>query len=312
MKRFIIILLFGLNTWRCMAEDLTFPTNQFVKNLFENPEIQPDLHNYWDGSPDGTSARDDPNGGYLFRFEFQFKDGTDRFAFISTDRFGVGHESPPWSIFQKNQEGRWLKIAQNEVFQSGSIFVHQPSRAIIRKFPADLADPKELSTYVIMRIKEDGSIHKENFVSGRLEKDVRKMIENEADAYLPNIEKIPLAAYLLSPQTKWRMLSGYSLAAQSLDPGDVDLLSSSKNLEWSQAVKLAKQLAHSPSNPMEAEKPYLVDSTEAMPPAPEPKLATDPKGKLSIPIAESIMSKLWTIVVVVVAALALLWKLLKK
>jgi hypothetical protein len=316
MKYFIYIFLLAASFCHAMAEDLSNPTNLYLEALFQDPEIKSDFRNYWTGSPDGTSAREDPNGGYLFRFDFRFEEGNDVLAFVATDRFGVGRESPPWAIYQKTPAGQWREIGKNEIFQSGGISLHHSSRTIIQVFPPDRHDPEERKTYVTLKINEDGSVHKESYRSDQLNVEAREMIEKEAVPIVPEIEKIPLAAYLLSPQAEWRPLSEHGMAAQSLDPADAPLLASSKDLEWSQAVDLAKTLTDNPSNPSE-DQTGAHQSEQANPPfIPQqsaPRKPTDQKPATSAPVGESPPPPRWPLVAAVIAAaLGLLWLLLKK
>lgn len=292
-----------------MAEDLSKPTNIYLEKLFQDPEIKSDFRNYWTGSPDGTSARDDPNGGYLFRFDFRFEESNEVLAFVATDRFGVGRESLSWSIYQKTPAGQWREIGRNEVFQSGGISIHHPSRTIIQVFPDRFDEGK---TYVTLKINEDGSVHKESYRSDQLNEEARKMIEKEAVPIVPEIDKIPLAAYLLAPEAEWRPLSEHSMAAQSLDPEDAPLLASSKDLEWSQAVDLAKTLIDNPSE-LEPQRPR--DSSEPIPALQAPEPMMSPKAAQT-PVEEFPVSPRWQLVAAVVAAvvaaaLGLLWVLLK-
>lgn len=309
MKFIIHIMLLAASFCHAVAEDLSKPINLYLKSLFQDPEIKSDFRNYWTGSPDGTSAREDPNGGYLFRFDFRFEESNDVLAFVATDRFGVGRESPPWAIYQKTPAGQWQEIGRNEIFQSGGISVHHSSRIIIQAFPPDRHDPEERKTYVILKINEDGSVHKESYRSDQLNEEAREMIEKEAVPIVPEIEKIPLAAYLRSPQTEWLPLSKHGMAAQSLDPEDASLLASSKDLEWSQAVDLAKTLVDNPSE-SEPQRPHTTSEPMPAPQVPEPVKSpqTEPT-----PAEEPSSSTRWPVVaVVVVAALGLLWVLLKK
>lgn len=310
MKYFTYILLFAVSSCHAMAEDLSKPVNLYLKTLFNDPEIRPDFRDYWTGSPDGTSARDDPNGGYLFRFDLRFEESDDVLAFVATDRFGVGRESPPWAIYQKTTAGQWREIGRNEIFQSGGISVHHPSRTIIQVFPPDRDDPEGRKIYVTLKVKKEGFVEKNRYRSDELNEEVRELIEKAAVPVVSEIEKIPLAAYLRSPQLKWRPLSEHGMAAQSLDPADAPLVASSKGLEWSQAVDFAKALIDNPSDP---EPPRPRAPSEPLPQAPAPKKPTEHNSASTTPTEESPAPRRWPVVAVVIAAgLGLLWAWLKK
>lgn len=302
MKLTARILLFASLLLEVSAEDLSVPTKIYANKLL----LSEGIRNYWTGSTDGTSARDDPNGGYLFRFEFHFETSNDVFAFLATNQLGSRHDIVSWTIYQKMPAGQWKEIT-NTIFQLGGISVHHPSRTIIQEFAPYRHDPEERRTYVLMEIKEDGSVHKESFQSDQLNEKTREFIDNQATSIAPKIEKIPLAAYLRSPQTKWLPMSEHSMAAQSLDPADAPLLASIKDLDWSQAVDLAKSLI---DNPLESEPQRPDASSESMPQAPKP--IQSPQTE-STSLDEPRSSTRWPVAVaMIVLALGLLRVLFKK
>jgi hypothetical protein len=293
-----------------MAEDLSFPIKEFVKDLFENPEIQPDFHDFWTGSPDSSSARRDPNGGYLFRFEFKFEEADDRLLFVATDRFGVGRESPPWKIYHKKPERDWQQIDRNYIVQSGSMSVHHPSRMIILASPPARDDPTETGSYAILKINRDGSLHKESYKSDQLPEKLKKIINSEAVHTIPEIKKIPLVAYLRSPQTKWRGTSEHGLAAQSLDPEDAPLLDSNYDVTWEEALALFHRLSNQKSSSLRPERKSRINSDASFPPIPETD--TNSKSSQVSPIDQRGSKLSWLIISMVIVVIGLLLLIVKK
>jgi hypothetical protein len=116
MKPSLFLFLFAATCFQCIAQQADEPVNQYLKDLFESPEIGPDFQERWEPSSteEYSTDRNDPNGGYLFRFQLQFEGSGDTLAFIASDRFGdLRHDAPSWFVYQKTSEDGWQEIGRN-------------------------------------------------------------------------------------------------------------------------------------------------------------------------------------------------------
>lgn len=312
MKHLVYILLSNLTTCFCGAADLSLPTNQFLNELFKNPEIRTDFREMWTTTPEASPSRRDPSGGYLFRFQLQFEGNNDTLVFIASDRFGdVRRDAPAWSIYQSTQQNSWRLVSAGEMLQSGEISVHHPSRTIIHSFPDRFDEGK---TIVTLKINMSGSTEKKRYRSEDISGDGKETIENEAVPCVLKIEKIPLINYLQSPQTKWRPLSEHGMVAQSLDSGDSFLLDSTSDVAWDEALKLLESLPN-PSNRIQSGP--LISKPESKAPIPfsgqplSPKKVTEVKPEPT-PSEESTSPTPWSIIIVlIVAVIGMPWFILK-
>lgn len=182
--------------------------------------------------------RKDPNGGYLLRFPLQL--GNQTLAFIGSDRFGDSKRGfVPWSVYQRKENGQWIEIARNIGLSVHVFYVNDATHTIFQYFTK--------GNVGVFQIRSDGGI----------EQTRRVMPENELSAsgdapakgkepgrlVIPDIEKVPLTAYLKSPDIQWRPYDReYGIEAQSLDKEDKAILSKTGELTWKAAADMKQTL----------------------------------------------------------------------
>lgn len=241
MKRLLSILLLGMMSGPGLAEDLSQPVNHYIKDRLEVREGFQEVWKavYWG---DYSSERNDPNGGYLYRFQYQFKGAKDTLVFVASDRDGSPrHDLLAWSIYQKTPQNEWGIIAVDAAVRVRAKSIQDEARTIVQVFPERFGDRK---TFTKLRINAEGTTELKSYQGEKPNAQIRSLFEDPALAQ-PNVEKIPLAAYLRSPKAGWRPLSEHGLAAQSLDPEDAPLLASVQGMDWAEAVKLCQALPRS-------------------------------------------------------------------
>ena len=241
MEHRTLIVVVLLSCYQCVLADLSQPVNSFVRGIFENPDLSSDFKGRWNASSweQYNATRNDPNGGYLFRFPLQFEGSEDTLLFIATDRFGiVRNDSPAWFIYQRSSDGGWEKIAANRILQLGAMSIHHPSRTIIQEFPDRLDGGK---TFGVLRIAKDGSIEAAEIGEGELGAELKEAVADAEGIPLAEVEKVPIAAYVRTPGTPWGKVDpALGLVAQSLDPADAEILAAIRGMEWNQAVSLVR------------------------------------------------------------------------
>lgn len=261
---FILVCLMGLT--RALAEETSPAVKSFVQEMLATPDFQERWKAVlWE---EHNILRNDPNGGYLFRFELKFDANKDRLLFIATDRFGdVRGGCPVWYIYRKQPGSDWKRIAAtNEMISVAEFYIDHPARTIIQHFPDRFGDGMSFSTF---KINTDGSVEKKYYKSEKIDQTLRTKLEKQGARFVPEVEKVTFAAYLRSPDLKWRPLNPASeLAGQSLDAGDVTLLAASTNLTWKQAVELGKALTNSPSGGALRSTPVSNTNSPSVSPSP--------------------------------------------
>lgn len=245
MKHVFIILYCLLVATRLSAEDISPAVKTFVQEMLDTP----DFRERWKAVSweEHNILRNDPNGGYLFRFELKFERAKDSLLFVATDRNGdIRGGCPVWYVYRKQPGSDWKKIATtNEMISVAEFYIDHPARTIIQHFPDRFGEGMNFSTF---KINADGSTEKKYYSSEKMDDALKSKLEKQGVRYVPEVEKVPFAAYLRSPDLKWRPLNPASeLAGQSLDAGDATLLAASTNLTWKQAVELGKSLTNSPA-----------------------------------------------------------------
>lgn len=306
---FLTILTFVLSTLVSMASGFPEAVNAYVRELFFGDDFRDDFRERWRPVmwESYSSQRNDPNGGYVFRFTLSFSPDEKALAFVGTDRFGGGKPAMlAWNIYMRSEDGEWQKIAESKIINHERFYIDYDARTILQHWPDRFGEGKSFS---LLRIGKDGSYEEEYYSSEDTPVEKQEEMGVRGEPFHPQIEKIPIAAYLLDPTLEWRPLSEHGMVAQSLDPADAPLLASGKDLEWSQAVDFAKTLIDNPSEPQRTHA-----SSEPLPQPPAPGKPTEQKPAPTTTVEESPpFSPRWPVVaVVVVAALGLLWLWLKK
>lgn len=215
-------------------------TQRFVGELFESPDfVERWRPVVWEL---GNSGRPDPNGGYLFRFELKFGEES-TFLFLGTDRFA----GPSWSVYRSDQQGGVERISDPLGMQLDPRGVHLDleNRRILWHHPTDLgplASRDPAWSFTVLTFDDNGTIDKEYFAAKDLDDEGSEKLRESGRLFSPEIEKIPLTAYLQAPSTAWsRLDSDHSFASQSLDPADVDLLEEHGNLTFDDAKELGRK-----------------------------------------------------------------------
>jgi len=238
MKKILPFLMLLLISGRSFGVDMTGATVPHVEYLFTDASQDMREAGTWLGK---TAARkDDPNGGYLFRFSLQFEGSNQVFAFLGSDRFGDPKRGfVLWNVYQQKENGQWIEIARNVGLSVHVFYVNDATHTIFQYFPN--------GNISLLQIGSDGSV-----------KQVGRVIpENELSEYgdapakgkepgrpvLPNIEKIPFTAYLKFPDIQWRPYDRrHALDAQSLDKEDKGGLSKAGELTWKAAADMKQTL----------------------------------------------------------------------
>lgn len=221
--------------------------------------------------------RNDPNGGYLFRFELKFESGNDSLLFVATDRSGeISRGRPAWYVYRKQPRSAWKQIAINEMIDVDEFYVDHPTRTIVQHYPDGFGDGMNFST---LKINPDGSVEKKYYPSEKIDDALRKKLEKQGSRFVPEVEKVTFGAYLRAPDLKWRPLDrSHAVAAQSLDVGDTALLAASSNLTWTGAVELGKALTNHPSESLLPARTNSVRSGNTNLHSPAPILRTNPSA----------------------------------
>ena len=244
MKRcfLLVVLTFGIAHGSGSTE--VAPVIEHVRELFATPEFRERWNPVlWEGY---SSGRNDPNGGYLLRFAFTFSAGERPLYFVASDRFGETNKSlPAWDVYRVSADARALKVANGVALSTHGFFVNPARRALTQPF----SDGSSL----VLQVARDGSVRQEKH-SAPPDGVAEEPVTGDAhlgSRFVPEVEKIPLAAFLRSPQAQWLPLRrDLSVAAQSLDTTDEPLLRVGADLSWSDAVTLVQSLpSESPGDP---------------------------------------------------------------
>lgn len=221
-------------------QDWNEATQRFVSELFESPDFVERWRPVaWEQA---SSERTDPNGGYLFRFELKF-DEESTFLFLGTDRFA----GPSWSVYRSDQHGGVERISEPFAVQLDprQVYLDLENRRILRHHPTDLgplASRDPAWSFSVLTFDNDRTIDTEYFAAKDLDDEGSERLRESGRLFSPEIEKVPLAAYLESPGIAWSSLdSDRSFASQSLDPDDADLLQEHGNLLLEDARELARK-----------------------------------------------------------------------
>ena len=250
MKRGFLLVFLTFGIAHGLASTEVAPVIEHVRELIATPEFRERWNPVlWEGY---SSGRNDPNGGYLLRFAFTLGVSERPLYFVASDRFGETNKSlPAWDVYRVSADARALKVANGVALSTHGFFVDPSRRALTQPF----ADGSSL----VLHIARDGSVRQERRSSapdGRVE----EIVTGDASLssrFVPEVEKIPLAAFLRSPQAQWLPLRrDLSVAAQSLDTADEPLLRVGADLSWSDAVTLVQSLpSANPEDPAKEVSP---------------------------------------------------------
>lgn len=241
MRLFVIVLML-LNSAHLLAAEQEWDTatRKFVAELFESPDFverwRPVM---WEQS---SSERNDPNGGYIFRFAVEF-DEESSFLFVGTDRFA----GPSWSVYSSDQQGNIDRVTDPlEVrLDPRQIYFDSGNRRILQHHPTDLgplASRDPAWSFSVLTFNDNGTITEEYFAAKDLDDESSRELGESGELISPKIEKVPLAAYLQAPNIAWSPLnSDYGFVAQSLDPSDANLLQGDGKLPLDDAKELARE-----------------------------------------------------------------------
>jgi hypothetical protein len=251
MKKTIIIIMLALiSTWS-VASEISGAVAAYVHELFAAEYFR----GLWKMS---GFPRNDPNGGYLFRFELTFTTQEQRLEFIASDRFGETNRGIAWwNIYKMSAEGQWSKIATGVPLSVHEFYVNPATRTIIQPYPR--------GKFSTVKIGRDGSIQQKYHSPADEDATAQDEAILTGIPFKPTVEKVPIAAYLRSPDAEWRLLDHNSAAsAQSLDAGDAPLLALGGDLSWIEALGLVQALPSGLNQPVRQpmqDAPALVNAS---------------------------------------------------
>lgn len=248
MKIFIIILfwfLFFNHSWA--TKD---PVALFVKDFIKQTDNSSELYNYWYGTTNFN-----PDGGYIFRFDYDVTADGRKEAFIASSTFAFFREGENWNIYSPSESGDYQLIARNLTFHPEVIAITQLNREeiLLRFTKFDRDSGYSLISY---RFFSDGSFINESRLlteeeGAQIDKEAMddefKMEESLlARPYIQaNVQKIVMTDYIREKEPKWKKISDHAYEQQYLDPRDRE------SLENAYAVRL------SPSEALQAIIPKL-------------------------------------------------------
>jgi hypothetical protein len=197
--------------------------------------LSPDLRSLWTGTGEGTAAREDPNGGYIFKYEFSFGNHSEKYLFVASDRFGPRF-GLMGSVYCTTKDGSWNKMRGTLFIHEKFVYMDNAKRYFTRLDPDRFT---ESMTCEVSDFSVSGMIRVSEYrVEQPSEGDVQKLLPEE-NKVIPEIYKVPLAAFLRNPDVEWRRYNiNFTAAAQSLDEGDRDLLAGNMEMSWKEAEAL--------------------------------------------------------------------------
>ena len=218
------------------AEDKYEATVEYVREMFATEDFRIRWEpRAWEGH---VSERNDPVGGYVFRHELTIAPDEAPYVFLGTDRFGERGWCA-WNIYHRS-DGRTLrKLATSVILSIHQFHLDRENRTIIEHYPERRDIPMSYSS---LHLDPDGTLTREYFKGDETDAETRERLKNAGEVFTPAVEKIPIAAFLKAPGAEWRLLGEYGISAQSLDPGDAELLSSAAGLTWEDASNLMEKL----------------------------------------------------------------------
>lgn len=234
MKKILVMAFAVLFYAQSEASDSGDVLAAYVQTLFADEDFRERWNPVlWESH---SSLRNDPNGGYLFHFTLDFGTSSKVYHFTSSDRFGDPRgQAPAWNIYTKSEDDSWHEIATGIEISAREIYVDDSSKTTVQHYPD--------GSFRTLQFGQPGNVQEKYFSVADTSDATREKLRSLGRVFEPQIEKMPLAAYLRTPAVKWRTLDRqHGIEAQSLDLGDESLLKLGNGLTWVKAKSLAYSL----------------------------------------------------------------------
>lgn len=219
----ILAFLIGLSVTDAVEYDSKESALVFVESIFKNPS---GLQETWVSY---NSERRDPPGNYLFRFALDVRGDEQPEVFYAYSAYGdMNASAPSWMVLSERAGKDWQIIAESVLLPTSGFFVDRDNEKIFTYWPNFRNETGYLGTADFTEGFSTDRLEIGYYEANGLEALKGRIEELQAVSvmeYLPQIEKIPLGAFLHDPSLSWRPFDGrYAFEAQSLDVGDSDLL----------------------------------------------------------------------------------------
>ena len=267
-----------------------------------------------DPNAGGWTWETNRNGGYLLRKAMDVTGDGRPELFVATTLQSTRHEQT-WTVFDVAEDGT-LRPYRTTLEQSSAwpivegdkthlVYVLPPDKERMRESDEKLY-PVYRFAFMFPEIKESLS-----YVS---EAEVDKL-RPSASEQLPKLQAILLADYLTKPNAKWADVTEWKLDANDCFFRPEDTERAMKNMDFTPQAALA-MLGLAQQAPQNGNSVIPHTSTPASLPTvaqPRPPKAHEPKPALPATSGKPVSSTPWSIIaVLIVAAISLLWFVLKK
>lgn len=251
------------------------------------------------------------NGGYLVRKSMDVTGDGQPELFVASTLQSTRHEQT-WTVFDMAKDGT-LRLYRTTLKHSSAwpilegdkthlVYVRPPDKERMRDSD-DKPYPVSRFTFTFPEIKET--------LTYASESDAAKLRPTDPNQ-LPKLQAILLADYLTKPNAKWADVTEWKLDANDCFFRVEDKERAAKNPAFTPQVALSKLGVVQSSSASSSEQSTGNQPPPVVQPSPTKK-APEAKPTASAPSEEPTSSTSWSIIVVlIVAAVGLLWLLLKR
>ena len=202
------------------------PVLDFIGTLLEKPNT---LTN-WIGE-----IKIQPNGGYIFRFNFDLDGDGENELFLGSSTDIENDKACSWSVYKIDLSGNSQLIATDLIFHPvrGFYLTSQQGRPQIKSV---FVKPPDFGSFNIYTLGADGKLGASTKVLTASELNTfmsDKLAEQQlglGQLKTPTVQKILLADFLKNQQVQWRAYKAdLAIVSQGSDPADASILGSAQD-----------------------------------------------------------------------------------